>query len=542
MTTAIIYARVSSKRQADDGISMDAQIEQCTARARQLGANVLRVFRDDGISGRTVEARPAFRAALEYCSVGSVKYFIVWSTSRFARNAIDLWVHQDALKVAGTRLECLNADIDDETDAGFINRVFLGAMDQMLSRQIGRDTLRSLKASAAEGYFTGGHTPFGYRKVADGKRSRLQVHPDEAPTVERAFFMALNEELGAQAIALRLNEANLLHHGKRWGKNSVAYLLKNEVYTGVKTFNRTFGKTKKPKPREEWVQVPSHPAIVTREDFEQVQRLMELRTPHDHGGAQRSCFVFTGLLKCGICSEPLQIINGTSRSGALYSYYSCMGHKKGAVRCLFKNLRADTFDDWLMGQLLDKVLNPQVMRQAMEEVATMGGEWLKERETRRARLVSEVRDIESRRNKLYDVLETGGRDTPDLADVTARLRARNSELLELQEQLVALEAQPAPAKLPKLDPGLAVDVMRDVIMEGDAKKKRAFLGAFLEGASVAGESVTVEYRPDALVRVGHDASVRSTCTWLPEKHLLRTKTVQIRRDGYHIVKRRARAH
>ena len=52
--TAIIYARVSSARQADEGISVDSQIEQGTRKAQDLGAMVLRVFRDDGISGRTV--------------------------------------------------------------------------------------------------------------------------------------------------------------------------------------------------------------------------------------------------------------------------------------------------------------------------------------------------------------------------------------------------------------------------------------------------------------------------------------------------------
>ena len=82
---------------------MDAQIEQCHARAAALGAGVVKVFRDDGISGRTIEARAGFKAALEYCERGDVDYFIVWSTSRFARNAVDLWVKQDSLKALGTR-------------------------------------------------------------------------------------------------------------------------------------------------------------------------------------------------------------------------------------------------------------------------------------------------------------------------------------------------------------------------------------------------------------------------------------------------------
>lgn len=525
MKRAIIYARVSSRKQADEGVSMDAQIEQCHARAVALGAGVVKVFRDDGISGRTVEARAGFMAALEYCERGDVDYFIVWSTSRFARNAVDLWVRQDALKALGTRLECLNGDIDDDTDAGFINRMFMGTMDQMLSRQIARDTLRSQKKSASEGFWTGGHVPWGYKPVPDGKRTRLVVHEDNAAVVRRAFDLCLTDRLGAQAIALRLNEVGMLRDGKRWGKNSVHYLLKNEVYTGLRTFNKTHKKSGRIKPREEWVQVVSHEALISNEDFERVQTMIEQRTPHEFGGTIRSAFVFSGLLSCGICSEKLQITNGTGRNGTLYNYYGCMAHKKGSVRCLFKKMRAEPFDDWLMAQILDKVLTPAVIQQAMEEIGAANGSWVKDREARRGLMVRELRELEGKRDRLFDLLESHGRDTPDLADVSGRLRQRNAEILAKQTALVELESEVPPGKLPAIDPAVAIEVMSEVVQYGDAKKKRAFLGAFLSKVTVMGDTVLVEYRADALVRIGHEQDVRNTQTWLPVKCPLRTKTV-----------------
>ena len=180
MKTAIVYARVSTQRQADEGVSMDAQIEQCTARAQKLGARVVRVFRDDGISGKSVRGRAGFQAAVEYCAAAKVNYFVTWSTSRFARNAVDLFLFQDALKEGGTKLDCLNADVDDDTDAGFVNRMFFGTMDQLMSRAIARDTLRSQKRAASEGFFTGGRVPFGYQTVPDGKRTRLVAHAEHA--------------------------------------------------------------------------------------------------------------------------------------------------------------------------------------------------------------------------------------------------------------------------------------------------------------------------------------------------------------------------
>ncbi|WP_290906339.1 recombinase family protein, partial [Aquabacterium sp.] len=154
MKRAVIYARVSKQR--EESVSIEAQIEQCTARAAQLGATVVRVFLDDGVSGREARNRAAFLKAKAFCEAANVDFFVTWSTSRFARNLMELFQSQAELREIGTRLECLNADVDDETDAGFISKVFNGAMDEMYSRQVARDTLRSQKKAAAEGYYTGG--------------------------------------------------------------------------------------------------------------------------------------------------------------------------------------------------------------------------------------------------------------------------------------------------------------------------------------------------------------------------------------------------
>lgn len=529
MKRAVIYARVSSRKQADDGVSMDAQIEQCTARAAQLGASVARVFRDDGISGRSTKGRLGFQAAVGYCEAAPVDYFITWSTSRFARNAIDLWVHQDQLKALGTRLECLNADIDDDTDAGFINRVFMGAMDQMVSRQIARDTLRSMKQSAGEGFFTGGRVPFGYRTVPDGKRARLVEEDAEAPVVRRAFALCLGG-LGALAIGQELNDSGQLRRGERWKKTSLLYMLQNEVYTGLKTFNRSNKKTGQDKPRSEWVQVESHPALVSRSDFEKVQIMMQDRAPaRPQGGTPRSGFVFSGLLRCGVCSNPLQVINGTGRGGVLYNYYGCCAHRKGQPRCLFRNVRADQFDDWLMGEVLSRLVTPEVMAHAVQEVTDMGSRWAQERAGQRTMLVKELRELESRRDNLYDLLESQGKNTPDLADVTDRLKLRKAEIQAVQARLDLLDDEPARAKAARIDPTLAVDVMREVVQAGDTQKKRAFMGAFLEGITVTADKVLVSYRSEALVSLGHPARVRNEVFWLPELASLRTKTLEILR-------------
>lgn len=176
---AIIYSRVSTVRQADDGLPIESQIEQGHKKAAMLGADVVRVFTDAGISGRTDE-RPSFQEAVKYCKAYSVEYFICWSTSRFARNKLNVALYKRELEKSGTRVVYVSVDLDNRMDSGWMMESMLEIFDEHYSRQISADTLRSMVKNAQDGFFNGGRVPFGYAAVPDGKRKRLIIVEPEA--------------------------------------------------------------------------------------------------------------------------------------------------------------------------------------------------------------------------------------------------------------------------------------------------------------------------------------------------------------------------
>lgn len=529
MKRAVIYARVSSQRQADDGVSMQSQIEQCRAKALALGCEVEEVFRDDGVSGRS-DNRPGFQAALAYCAAHRISHFVCWSTSRFGRNLEDALKNTNQLREWGTKAAYVHQDIDLETDQGWMLGVMTGMMDEIYSRNISRDTLRSMITASRDGFFVGGRAPFGYQVQRVGKRSKLVAQEDDAAIVRTMFDLALREGLGAQSIALKLNALGLKRHGKAWGKNSIATILKNPSYMGHRLFNQTKVKTREAKPAEDVVRVASHPALISQEDFEKVQTMMKDRIPHETGGAPRSAFAFTGLLRCGVCNEPLQIRNGTGRGGKLYSYYACLAHKKGAPRCCLKSVPAEAFDAWMVDELMAKVLTVQVVEKVVRDIRANGGRWAEDRELRRRALVKEMRETEGRRNNLYDILETQGKDVPNLGDLTARLRELNDSIRGVERALQELEAQPAPDyDLVDVDPQQAVETIRGVISAcTDAKRLRALLGTFVHAIAFSNATVIVEYREDALLR-SPTPTVHSGVRWLPDTASIRTKKLKIER-------------
>lgn len=521
MKRAVIYARVSTQRQADDGVSMESQIEQCRVKARALEADVVEVFRDDGVSGRT-DNRPGFQAALAYCAAHRVSYFVCWSTSRFGRNLEDALKNANQLRDWGTKAAYVHQDIDLETDAGWMLGVMTGMMDEIYSRNVARDTLRSMITASRDGFFVGGRAPFGYQIERVGKRSKLAVHEDHAAIVRTMYGLALNEGLGAQAVALRMNAAGLTREGKPWGKNSVAMILKNRSYMGERMFNQLKRKTAEAKPADEVVRVAAHPAIVSQADFEKVQTMMKERTPHETGGTPKSCFAFTGLLRCGICSEPLQIMNGKGRKGVLYSYYACLAHKKGAPRCCLKNVPARAFDAWMVDELLDKVLTTSVVEKVVTDIRANGGRWAEQRELRRKALVKELREAERKQESIFQTIETFGKDAAGIEALMERLTVHRQTVKDLEYALSELESRPAPDyDLVDVDPQIAVETIHQVIRAcPDPKQLRMLLATFVEGITVANASVVVEYREDALLR-SPTPTVHSGVRWLPEKASLR---------------------
>ena len=94
-----------------------------------------------------------------------------------------------------------------------------------------------MRESASRGFWIGSRKPYGYNRVMvqDGakKRPTLELDPDTSPVVERIFDMAQAGK-GMLPIAETLNDEGVASPaGKLWSKNTVHFILKNEVYTGT---------------------------------------------------------------------------------------------------------------------------------------------------------------------------------------------------------------------------------------------------------------------------------------------------------------------
>ena len=99
---AVIYARVSCDKQREE--SIEGQIRECTAFARNKGYAILKSYVDEAISARTDE-RPQFQQMISDARGHGFDVVIVWKVDRFSRSRYDALKYKAILKKNGVKFD-----------------------------------------------------------------------------------------------------------------------------------------------------------------------------------------------------------------------------------------------------------------------------------------------------------------------------------------------------------------------------------------------------------------------------------------------------
>lgn len=515
--TAVIYARVSTARQAEDELPIESQLEQCRNKARDIGAEIVGTFVDPGISGRD-ENRPAFIEAIGTCRDQRVTYFITWNTKRFARNAVYAELRKRDLDKIGTKVIYCTVEIDRSTASGILFDGMLGLIDEHYSRVNSEDTTRSMMKNARDGFWNGGCTPYGYRSMPapqNPRRKMLEPVPEEAWIVGQIFTWRTSG-VGARVIAGRLNKAGYQLRGRRWNASTVHFVLRNPAVNGFVCFGKFSGNARRP--RDQWIMVKSHPPIVDDDLWNKVQAMMDEGTPHP-GGSDSSTHLFTGLAKCGHCGAGMQMETAKGRSQR-YAYYNCGAWLKTRA-CRSHRRRADHFDEWMLDTIITKVFTQEVLREVAIELNAECGTWAQEQREKTRALQAQLADTDRRKSKIMEIFELHGRDAPNMADLTDRLRTLTKASKALATEITALDAQEPPL----FQAGEAeLEAVRQVIAEivqdrSDVRRARALLARLLEAVVITSDSAEIVYRTGLLA----SRPVHSVEKWLGGLNALGTR-------------------
>ena len=370
---ATLYLRLSR----EDG---DKEESNSIAGQRDLLRNYLRdhpdiqeyqIRSDDGWSGSSFD-RPDFQKMIEDVKEGRTDCIICKDLSRFGRNYLDAGEYIEKIfPFLGVRFIAVNDNYDSlhrKSSTDNLMIPFKNLINESYCRDISVKIRTQLEIKRKNGQFIGAYAAYGYLKDENNK-NKLVVDEYAADVVRKMFRWKI-EGYSPLDIANRLNDHGILSplEYKRslgmkvsttfkvnpqalWSAGAVIRTLKNPVYIGTLVQGRTTTPSYKVhkrifKPEDEWSVIPDcHEAIVSREDFDCVQRILALDTRR--GEHSETVPLFSGMIFCADCGS--NMIRKTVPSGKKKNvYYVCAANRKDKNACTSHSVSAVKIEELVL--------------------------------------------------------------------------------------------------------------------------------------------------------------------------------------------------
>ena len=508
-----VYARVSTTRQAESDISIPDQIAHAKRYCESRGWHIAREFVDAGASARD-DKRPQFQSMLQTACTDPSPFDVVLihSQSRLFRDSVGYAVTRRRLSKHGVSLLSMTQDFGEGPSAEFAETI-LSAADQYTSAETAKHVTRTMLENARQGFWNGSRAPFGYRTVEVEKRGerskkRLEIDPKAAETVRLIFKLFLEGDgtsgpMGIKAVVNWLNTRKLTSKdGKPFYTGTVHKILTHETYCGVHHYNCTDSRTRKARPREDWIAIQV-PPIVSVDTYRAVKALLHERRPSvTPPRISTSDVLLTGLARCESCGGAMMIRTG---KGGRYRYYACAGHRlKGRSACSNPVAIPEAqLNGLVIGALADRLLTPErlpvLLREAIKHRKTLNSGNLH----RRSSLCKQLKETDAQIRRLYAALAEGTvSNTHSFREVLNALEAKRDETLRLLS-LLEVEAPPHRHALSKAQAEAVAAKLKRGLLEAPPPMQRRYVRGLVSEILVDREKALIS---------GPKASLAATIT------------------------------
>lgn len=303
------YCRVSTDSDEQE-TSFETQVEVYEKKIRANPAwEYAGVYTDEGITGTKASKRPGFQKMIKDAEEGKIDRIITKSISRFARNTLDCIGYVRHLKDIGTTILFEKENIDTGSAYSEMLLTVLAAFAQEESRSISANITWGVRKRFEEGQERWANV-FGYRKDFDTGETYIIV--EEEAKVVRLIFDLYEKGLSTTKIGKELKKRGILTPaGKEvWDGALVRSLLVNDKYCGDLVLQKYVTKDHLTHAfvKNDGDEVPMyyikdhHKAIVPREQFNRVQRILECRNRKKNG---YDTYPLGDKLRCPYCGKPM---------------------------------------------------------------------------------------------------------------------------------------------------------------------------------------------------------------------------------------------
>ena len=292
MEKATIYARVSTKEQAEEGYSLASQLKVLREYATQHQLELVKEFViPESASGR--QKRTTFKEMMEYCKKRKVDHILCEKVDRITRNLqyavwIDGWLQGDAVRRVHFVKQNLVIHQNAKSYEKFQWDIYV-VLARQYSNNLSEETKKGLIEKAQEGWYPGS-AKRGYVSIGERGHKVWQIdqsNGSEAPFIRRAFEMygAGNHTLATIRDAL-FAQGWISGAGKKIPKGTLHVILRDPFYCGRFIWNGQEYEGK-------------HEPLIEEERYEMVQR--RLRRVLKNGKTRKHSFMYAGIFRCAGC-------------------------------------------------------------------------------------------------------------------------------------------------------------------------------------------------------------------------------------------------
>jgi DNA invertase Pin-like site-specific DNA recombinase len=308
----LIYSRVSTPHQAEEGASLDTQEKELRALAKTTAPDLrVVVLREEGKSARSGKVRPKYEEAKRLIEDGLVANIFATKTDRLGRSVVEYLTFLGLCHDNGTAVHTKNGKVED-TATGKLLAGILGVIAEF-ETDLRSERVREVNEHLAEnGYWAGGNPPWGLKRGRD----RILYPAADLSLICEAF-----ERYDAGASMRRVHRF-LVGAAKQERQtislDFVSKMLRNHTYTGFVPSD-----TKSPAPiYHEGRHGPTFGVDppVPRELFERVQ--VRLRANKETGYRGQTLSPFGAIARCGSCGATLRTHRLSEKEGG-YAYLVC---------------------------------------------------------------------------------------------------------------------------------------------------------------------------------------------------------------------------
>lgn len=417
---AAIYVRVSTEEQAQEGQSIQAQIEVLTQYCQLFGIQIRKIYKDLGISGKTMN-RPGLEELIRDSKNNQFNVVLVWKISRLSRSLKDLLILLDEFEKNGVSFISYSEKFDTSTPVGRMTLQILGSIAEFERNTIIENVKLALGEVARQGRKAGGSV-LGY----DYHDKKLVVNNEESSTVRIIFDLYVNKNMGIHRIAKWMNENG--YRTKRensFGKDSIGDIISNPVYIGINRHN--IGTDK------EYSVTGEHEPIIDKDlwDLAQVKRDKN----KDISKRRNECGValLAGLIKCPDCGSSFVTSyhqkKRPDKNGDIkvyrYRYYECNNFTR-TRNCYHNRVNAESLEAQVIDRIKKVSTDYEIIEKAILEAERQVAQEVKPANMELTSINKQIAKLKSTKEKYLQLFESG--KINDITQIIDRINSIDNEI------------------------------------------------------------------------------------------------------------------